>query len=332
MSASSLSTRMPPCHDHDDEAEVFGLLALMNFHLSREATRHDADGDLILLADQERSRWDAGHLAAAHAALNRALALGAPDPYTLQASIAACHADAATWEDTDWPRIVELYNQLIALTRSPVVELVRHRDPVGDVGVADLSLGPPVALPDGGFGHQEGTGDLGCGQPTQEPQRQRDLGVGTECGMAAKEDETELVVGHRVDVAEVGRRIGRGIVQRQRFPFPGIARRLAAETIDRPVARRGGDPAAGVGRHAVDRPPVGGDRERIGDRVLGLIDVAQDPHERGRAPADFSSVDGGELVRVEEFLAQVDVGWPRPAWTTRPVSCRGNTTVGCSFP
>jgi hypothetical protein len=55
---------------------------------------------------------------------------------------------------------------------------------------------------------------------------------------------------------------------------PGVARRLAAEAIDRPVARHGGDPAAGVGRHAVDRPPVGGDRERIGDRVLGLIDVA----------------------------------------------------------
>jgi RNA polymerase sigma-70 factor (ECF subfamily) len=123
----------------DDQAEVFGLLALINFHLSREATRRDADGDLVLLADQERWRWDAGHLAAAHAALNRALALGVADPYTLQASIAACHADAPTWEQTAWPRIVELYDQLIALTHSPVVELNRA------VAVA-MASGPPAGL------------------------------------------------------------------------------------------------------------------------------------------------------------------------------------------
>jgi RNA polymerase sigma-70 factor (ECF subfamily) len=88
---------------------------------------------------RERSRWDAGHLAAARAALNRALALGPADPYTLQASIAACHADAPSWEDTDWPRIVELYDQLIALTRSPVVELNRA------VAVA-MACGPSAGL------------------------------------------------------------------------------------------------------------------------------------------------------------------------------------------
>jgi RNA polymerase sigma-70 factor (ECF subfamily) len=90
---------------------------------SRLAARTDAGGDLVLLADQDRTRWDRGRI-------ERGLAcLGAsPDaagPYQLQAMIAACHARAASWEATDWPRIVALYGQLVDVAPSPVVELNR---------------------------------------------------------------------------------------------------------------------------------------------------------------------------------------------------------------
>ena len=109
-----------------EEPEVHGLLALMELHGSRAAARVGADGDPILLPDQDRGRWDQLMIGRGLAALSRAEELGgAGGWYALQAAISACHARARRAEDTDWARIAELYGALGTLTPSPVVELNR---------------------------------------------------------------------------------------------------------------------------------------------------------------------------------------------------------------
>jgi RNA polymerase sigma-70 factor (ECF subfamily) len=105
------------------EPEVLGLLALMELQASRFAARMDANGDLVLLADQDRRRWDRGRIERGLACLD-ALPEAA-GPCQLQAMIAACHARAASWEATDWARIIALYDRLGDLTPSPVVALNR---------------------------------------------------------------------------------------------------------------------------------------------------------------------------------------------------------------
>jgi RNA polymerase sigma factor (sigma-70 family) len=108
------------------EAEVHGLVALMEIQASRTAARTGPDGAPILLLEQNRSRWDRLLIRRGLAALERALALGgAPGPYVLQAAIAACHARAATAAETDWRRIVASYDQLLARVPSPIVALNR---------------------------------------------------------------------------------------------------------------------------------------------------------------------------------------------------------------
>jgi RNA polymerase sigma-70 factor (ECF subfamily) len=103
-----------------DEAEAHGLLALMLLHDSRRAARFQG-GDLILLGDQDRTLWDADRISQGRAELDRALALRGRGAYTLQAAIAALHAE----EPRDWEQIAALYSELARVTRSPVVELNR---------------------------------------------------------------------------------------------------------------------------------------------------------------------------------------------------------------
>ncbi len=108
------------------EAEVHGVVALMEIQASRLRARVGPTGEPILLLDQDRGRWDHLLIGRGLAALERAEALGgAYGPYTLQAAIAACHARARTGEETDWTRIVALYDALAQLLPSPVVELNR---------------------------------------------------------------------------------------------------------------------------------------------------------------------------------------------------------------
>lgn len=112
-----------------DEAEVLGLLALMEFQTSRFGARSGADGALIPLAEQDRARWDQFLIRRGMDALARAEALightGVGGPYLLQASLAACHARARNAADTDWPRIAALYDRLRTVAPSPVVDLNR---------------------------------------------------------------------------------------------------------------------------------------------------------------------------------------------------------------
>ena len=119
-----------------DEPEALGLLALMRLHLARAGARFDAAGDLVLLQDQDRGRWEQERITSAIVLLQRAAALHRTGPYQLQAAIAACHAEARSWGETDWQQIVALYDALIELMPSPVVELNRaiarrYRDGAG---------------------------------------------------------------------------------------------------------------------------------------------------------------------------------------------------------
>ena len=115
--ARLIATLMP------DEPEALGLVALLLLHDSRHAARHDAAGDVVLLADQDRSRWNRAELAEAVGLVDRSLRLGGPGPYQLQAAIATLHAQPATAEHTDWPRIAALYGELLAIAPTPVVAL-----------------------------------------------------------------------------------------------------------------------------------------------------------------------------------------------------------------
>jgi RNA polymerase sigma-70 factor (ECF subfamily) len=107
------------------EPEAVGLLALMLLHESRRLARTTASGEIVLLDDQDRALWDRALIAEGSRLVERALTAGPPGPYTLQAAIAAVHAEAATPAATDWPQIVGLYDALLAVTRSPIVELNR---------------------------------------------------------------------------------------------------------------------------------------------------------------------------------------------------------------
>jgi RNA polymerase sigma-70 factor, ECF subfamily len=107
------------------EAEAIGLLALMLLQESRRAARTSDDGELVLLADQDRSRWDRTLIAEGLALTERALSSRRFGPYSLQAAIAAVHAEAANAEATDWPQIVGLYDVLVRADPSAVVELNR---------------------------------------------------------------------------------------------------------------------------------------------------------------------------------------------------------------
>jgi len=107
------------------EPEAMGLLALMLLHDSRRATRTSAGGEIVLLADQDRSRWDYGQIAEGARWVERALATQRIGSYALQAAIAAVHAQAPSADETDWAEIVGLYDVLLRLESSPIVELNR---------------------------------------------------------------------------------------------------------------------------------------------------------------------------------------------------------------
>jgi len=122
-----------------DEPEVMGLLALMLLIDARRPARTAPDGQLVLLADQDRGRWDRDRIAEGQAIVRRCLRRNQPGPYQLQAAVNAVHSDAPAAAATDWRQILALYDQLLATTPSPVVALNRA------VAVAEVE-GPEAAL------------------------------------------------------------------------------------------------------------------------------------------------------------------------------------------
>jgi RNA polymerase sigma-70 factor (ECF subfamily) len=128
------------------EPEVMGLLALMLLHESRRSARSSATGEVVLLEQQDRSQWDPALIAEGEALVLQALHSRRFGPYTLQAAIAAVHAEAASAEQTDWAQIVGLYDALLRLTPSPVIELNRavavamHEGPAAGLALVDALL------------------------------------------------------------------------------------------------------------------------------------------------------------------------------------------------
>jgi RNA polymerase sigma-70 factor (ECF subfamily) len=122
-----------------DEPEVMGLLALMLLTASRRAARTTTDGDLVLLADQDRALWDAELSAEGQDLVRACLRLGRPGPYQIQAAINAVHSDAAVAAETDWSQVVQLYDQLLVFMPNPLVRLNRA------VAVAEVD-GPEAGL------------------------------------------------------------------------------------------------------------------------------------------------------------------------------------------
>jgi RNA polymerase sigma-70 factor (ECF subfamily) len=117
--ARLLATLMP------DEPEVAGLLGLLLLSESRRTSRTRSDGSLVLLGEQDRTRWDRALIEEGQAIVRRCLRRNQPGPYQLQAAINAVHADAAVVDQTDWPQIVALYDRLLAVAPTPVVALNR---------------------------------------------------------------------------------------------------------------------------------------------------------------------------------------------------------------
>ena len=122
-----------------DEPEAIGLLALMLLEHSRSSTRTTPEGELVPLPCQDRSRWNRGLIAEGQTLIRQCLRRNKPGPYQIQAAINAVHSDAQTAAETDWSQILALYNQLLAITPTPIVVLNRA------VAVAELE-GPQVAL------------------------------------------------------------------------------------------------------------------------------------------------------------------------------------------
>ena len=121
------------------ESEAWGLAALLTFQHARAAARFSDAGDLVLLPDQDRSRWDHTAIAAGEGMLERAAALHSPGPFQLRAAIAACHATSPSWAETDWLQIVTLFEVLTRHDPSPVVRLNR--------AVAMSQIGPQEVEP-----------------------------------------------------------------------------------------------------------------------------------------------------------------------------------------
>jgi RNA polymerase sigma-70 factor (ECF subfamily) len=126
-----------------DEPEAMGLLALIRLHRARALARFDNDARLVLLRDQDRSRWDRRAIADAERLLQAALRQRHPGPIQVQAAIAACHSRANSWQTTDWPQIIALYDVLLEMADSPVVALNRAialqhvRGPAAALAVVD---------------------------------------------------------------------------------------------------------------------------------------------------------------------------------------------------
>jgi len=139
LQAEALRLARVLCDLLPDEPEVFGLYALIAFGIARATTRTNEQGELLLLSEQDRSRWNRAAIKEGLVALLRARRLGGGESTLLQAEIAMCHATAPTWEATDWARILRAYDELLRVAPSPVVAMNRA------VAVC-MQAGPAAAL------------------------------------------------------------------------------------------------------------------------------------------------------------------------------------------
>src|SRR3984893_12118157 len=187
-------------------------------------------------------------------------------------------------------------------------------DPVRDPRVANFSLGADEALGHGRFRYQEGARDLSRGQPAEQPERERNLNVRRERGVAAGEDQAELIVAH----SALLRRLAAGVQPRGRA-VPSPAGPLAPEALARAVASGGNDPSRRAGRQSGRRPPLHRCRERVLDGLLGNVDVAEDPNKDG----------DGSTVLLAEYMFNLGGCEARRAWYQSSASSwNGRTSIG----
>ena len=190
-----------------------------------------------------------------------------------------------------------------------LAEVLRRRDPVGDLGRADLLLRAGDALRHRRLGDEEGLRDLGHGEAAEQAQGQRHPRLGCERGVAAGEDQPQPVV-----LDHAGRLVGCVVGHHECRLVLGVAVGLAADPVDRAVARGRGQPAAGVGRYAVAGPALDGGQQRLAGRLLGDVDVAEAAGQRGDDPAVLLAVDPldrGRGVRRAIGMSQVRAGQVR---------------------
>ncbi len=177
----------------------------------------------------------------------------------------------------------------------PVGQLGVGRDSVGDVGGLDLALGPHEPLGHRRLRDEEGTGDLGCLQPGDEPQGERHLGARRQGRVAAGEDQAQLVVDQGPDLLGlVGHLVAGGL------GLALVAGALAADLVDAPVAGGRDDPAGGAGRQPALRPSFEGDDEGVLDRLLGEIDVAEEADQAGHRSPGFGTEDALDVDRAQD--------------------------------
>jgi RNA polymerase sigma-70 factor (ECF subfamily) len=188
-----------------DEPEAVGLLALMLLTEARRQARTAADGSMVRLGDQDRSRWDRNLITEGHALVRACLRRNAPGPFQIQAAIAAVHADAASAAETDWAQIVALYDQLHALRPNAVVALNRAVA-IGELEGADAGLATLDAL------HAEGLTDY---QPYHAARA--DL-----LARAGRDDEALHAYDRAIELS--GNPTERGFLERQRALLAFIGR------------------------------------------------------------------------------------------------------------
>ena len=217
----------------------------------------------------------------------------------------------------------------------PIRQLEPFGHAVGDLGVADLALRPHETLRHRGLGHEEGAGDLVGLQSTEQPQRERNLRARRERGVAAGEDQAETVVAHGAHLLD-GLRFG---VEQGGLGMTVVAGGLTAQAVDHSVAGGRGDPPAGIGRDAGLSPLLGGDHERLLDRVFGDVDGPEDADQDGDAmsrlgtedPLEISEVDSGVLdghqavIRPGTAAPRRLPGTPHSPWP--PTSARRRDRV-----
>ena len=206
---------------------------------------------------------------------------------------------------------------------------------VGDAGVPDLALGPDDPLGHGRFRHEERPRDLRRLEPAEQPEGQRDLGGLVQRRMAAGEDQLEPVIGHGLLLEAEFRPRRVGAIQVMRLRVPLVTDRLAAQPVDGPVAGSRDDPRARIGRQALRRPPGGRHGERVLDRFLGGVDIAEKADQGSDAAAVLTAEDSLDIHcaraygRCTDTLTARRTRYPGPS--SRSPSNNGRTSIGrCS--
>jgi RNA polymerase sigma-70 factor (ECF subfamily) len=301
-----------------DEPEVAGLLALLLLTDARRVTRTDEQGHLLLLEQQDRSRWDRAEIAEGSELVVQALRRGRPGRFALQAAIAAVHAEAPSYEQTDWQQLLELYDRLLAAWPSPVVALNR-------AVVVSMVRGPEAALADVALLEQDGRLAGYRYLPAAKADMLRRLGRSSQARRAYQEAldladnaaERAFLARRAAEVQQRAERLAKQRNRRLSVPLPpaqlvivAAKRLLPAELHQSPEQAQSElavEPRLGVDAALRERAPVVGDRLFLRCREPTAVDgqvpgqVAERSATSGQFPVEQhgpAAVIGAEVVQL----------------------------------